>query len=114
MAGGTPSDLRVYPVSPIITKFIGASYQQKESVWAQASPVTHISAATPPFFLYHGTWDRLVYVEDSIAMQRALQQAGVPVELDLLHGSGHITTFLFGFGAEAAGIDFLDRYLRPY
>lgn len=112
VAGGIPSDLPHYPMSPIITPFIGATYAQAPNVWIQASPARRVTAQTPPMFLYHGTWDRLVYVEDAETMKAALDRAGVPAELYLVRGSGHITTFLFGFGAEAAGMDFLDRVLR--
>lgn len=90
VSGGLPADLTHYPVSPIITKFIGAAYAEKPKTWIEASPVSHVSGDTPPMFLYHGEWDRLVYVEDSIAMKQALKRAHVPVELYLISGSGHI------------------------
>lgn len=113
VAGGLPADFTHYPNSPIITKFIGATYAEKPKTWIEASPISHVSNNDPPMFLYHGKWDRLVYVEDSIAMNEALKNAKVPTELYLVSGGAHITTFLFGFGAESAGIEFLDRYLRP-
>lgn len=113
VAGAAPTNLPRYPDSPIITKFIGTSYAAKPKTWSDASPITHVTAGTPPMFLYHGKWDRLVYAEDSVAMKERLQQAGVPVELYLVRGTGHITTFLADFGAEDAGIDFLDRQFRP-
>jgi acetyl esterase/lipase len=112
VAGGTPSDLPHYPVSPIITKFIGAPFAQKRETWREASPVTHVDRGDPPVFQYHGTWDRLVYVDDAFTFKSALDAAGVPNELYLVRGAGHITLFLAGFGAEAAGIGFLDRTLR--
>jgi acetyl esterase/lipase len=112
VAGGTPADLPHYPVSPIISKFIGGTYQEARESWIEASPAAQVSARSAPMFLYHGTWDRLVYVEDAHTMKAALDRAGVPAELYLVRGGGHITTFLFGFGAERAGLDFLDRTLR--
>jgi acetyl esterase/lipase len=112
VAGGTPSDLPHYPISPIITRFIGAPFAQAGDAWLAASPVTHVDAGDPPVFQYHGTWDRLVYVDDAHTFKAALDRAGVPNELYLVRGGGHITTFLLGFGAEAAAIAFLDRHLR--
>lgn len=112
VAGGTPADLPQYPNSPIIRRFIGGSFAEREEVWRQASPLTHVSSDDPPMFLYHGTWDRLVYVEDTLALKQALDRAGVPSELYLLQGAGHISAFLLGGGAEDAAIDFLDRHLR--
>jgi acetyl esterase/lipase len=113
VAGGTPSDLPHYPKSPIITRFIGTTYAADPQRWTAASPLAHVTAKAPPMFLYHGTWDRLVYVDDTTRFHEALQRAGVPAELYLIRGAGHIATYLFGFGAEGAGIDFLDRVLRP-
>ncbi len=112
VAGGTPADLPHYPVSPIISKFIGADFASARQTWLDASPVEHVTSGDPPMFLYHGTWDRLVYVEDAIKMKQALDAAGVPSQLYLVRGGAHITTFLLGFGAERAGVEFLDQYLR--
>ena len=58
----------------------------------QYSPDQHVSAQTPPTFIYHTTDDELVPVEASIKYYRALRAAGVPVEMHLFghgrHGSG--------------------------
>lgn len=112
VAGGTPANLPHYPHSPIITRFLGMPYAEDPRRWVDASPVTHVTATAPPMFLYHGTWDRLVDVDDTVGLHHALLTAGVPAELYLIHGAGHIATFLLGFGAEGAGIDFLDSMLR--
>lgn len=112
VAGGLPSDLPHYPVSPIITRYIGAPYAQKEAVWIEASPARRVTKDSPPMFVYHGSWDRLVYPDDAQTMKAALDAAGVRNELYLVHGLGHILTFVLGFGAETSGMDFLDRTLR--
>lgn len=58
----------------------------------QYSPDQHVSAQTPPTFIYHTTDDELVPVDASIKFYRALHVAGVPVEMHLFahghHGSG--------------------------
>jgi acetyl esterase/lipase len=58
----------------------------------QYSPDQHVSAQTPPSFIYHTTDDELVPVEASMKYYRALRRAGVPVEMHLFghgrHGSG--------------------------
>lgn len=112
VAGGTPADLPHYPESPIITRFIGRPFAQARDTWLAASPLEHVGAGDPPVFLYHGTRDKLVYVEDAHNMKSALDRAGVPNELYLVRGLGHIATFVLDWGAEEAGIDFLDRHLR--
>lgn len=112
VGGGTPSDFSRYPKSPIISKFIGGTSAEKPEAWKDASPITHLDAKDPPVFLYHGSWDKLVYYEDSVAMHAALQKVGVPAEFYTVRWMGHVMTFLLGGGAEGAGMDFLDRYLR--
>ncbi|MBV9852815.1 MAG: alpha/beta hydrolase [Armatimonadetes bacterium] len=56
------------------------------------SPDEHVTAQTPPAFLYHTTDDETVPVEASVAFYRALRAAGVPAEMHLFahgrHGSG--------------------------
>ncbi len=42
-----------------------------------------------PVLLMHGSSDRFVPVQNSIRMQRLLEQQGVPVELKIYQGSGH-------------------------
>lgn len=58
----------------------------------QYSPDLHVSAQTPPTFIYHTTDDELVPVEASMKYYRALRAASVPVEMHLFahgrHGSG--------------------------
>lgn len=112
VAGGCPCDLKRYPVSPIITPFIGRPMADDPQAWADASPIDNVSHDDPPVFLFHGTMDRLVDPREPVAMQEKLQAAGVPVELLQLRGRGHIAAFLFGGEARDRGIGFLDRYLR--
>ena len=112
VAGGLPSNLSDFPHGPRVEALMGMSRDADPAAWAQASPFNLASAGDAPMFIYHGTWDTTVSVEQAEKMKTALEAAGVPVELYLLHGSGHNTTFLFGFGAENAATGFLDRYLR--
>lgn len=56
------------------------------------TPALHVSAKTPPAFIYHTTDDAVVPVQTSIEFYSALQNAGVPAELHVFrhgpHGSG--------------------------
>lgn len=112
VAGGIPADFRYYPNSPLIGKLMGTTLADDSANWTAASPVTHIGAGSPPFFLYHGTWDTTVGDRNAQAMKAALDAAGVANELHLLYGLGHISTFFFDGGAVRAGLAFLDRHLR--
>ena len=58
----------------------------------QYSPELHVTAQTPPAFIYHTTDDETVPVDASVTFYRLLAAAGVPVEMHLFakgrHGSG--------------------------
>jgi acetyl esterase/lipase len=62
------------------------------AAFRQYSPELHVSARTPPTFIYHTTDDKTVPVEASVGFYRALAAAGVPAELHVFatgrHGSG--------------------------
>jgi len=113
VAGGTPTDLRKFEGGTLVPQFLGGGQDQKASVYAAASPVTHITGNTPPHFLYHGTLDSVVPVDHAEDYRTALNANGVDNELFLLKGKGHVTTFLFGGAAEDAGAAFLARKLAP-
>ncbi len=65
---------------------------EKCKSFEQYSPDSHVSAQTPPAFIYHTTDDELVPVEASVTFYRALLAAGVSAEMHLFangkHGSG--------------------------
>lgn len=113
VAGGNPTDLRVYPKSPYIFDLIGGAPSEFPDEYAFASPITHISADNPPVFLYHGRLDRLVEFDQSQRMHDALQTAGVPVTLYPQPLSGHITTFLFDRDTMRKVVPFLNRTIGP-
>jgi len=112
VAGGVVSDLSDFPNGRLVLALMGVTRDADPIAWQQASPFSLASAGDAPMFIYHGTWDTTVSVEQARKMNTALETASVPVELYLLQGFGHNTTFLFGFSAETEAIDFLDRYLR--
>jgi len=56
------------------------------------TPVLHITAKTPPTFIYHTDNDATVPVSAAVDFYRGLHEAGVPAELHVFekgrHGSG--------------------------
>ena len=56
---------------------------------AGASPITFVTASAPPFLLVHGEGDRTVPEEQSRAMERRLEAAGVRVEAQYLPQVDH-------------------------
>jgi acetyl esterase/lipase len=71
-------------------QLLGAPVPDVPGAAAQASPVTHVSPAAPPFLLLHGAADRFVPCVQSERLYDALLEAGVEVELDVFEGADHM------------------------
>lgn len=112
VAGGTPANLMLFEDGELVVKFIGGTRAEKTEAYRDASPVNHVHADSPPFFLYHGTDDELVPPEQAKVFYKKLQENGVPVTLQWVEGKGHIGTFLFPDGAEDNAVKFLNKYLK--
>lgn len=110
VAGGTPVDLRYYKEGPLTNALMGVPYARDPELWREASPAALVTPDDPPMFLYHGTFDFTVGVENARNMYATLKQADVPAELYLFRGLEHLSTFFLS--PVAAGVDFLDRHLR--
>jgi acetyl esterase/lipase len=113
IAGGTPTDLTKWPAGTLVPQLIGGDREHKLAEYQAASPVTYVKAGDPPVFLYHGGADKLVPIDHAEDYKKLLDAAGVPNELFVLRGRGHITAFLTDGPAVDAGLEFMDRYLRP-
>jgi acetyl esterase/lipase len=73
---------------------------------AEASPLSHVSPAAPPFLLLHGAADRLIPCVQSERLYTALLEAGVDVELDVYEDADHMWS-----GSPDAAAKALDRTL---
>lgn len=112
VAGGLPSDLRKFGSGRILRDFLGGPMEEVPDLYEAASPVSHITREAPPFFLFHGRWDKLVPVHHSTDFQAALAVQGVYAELVLLEYRGHALSFFFNDAAMDAAIAFLGRHLQ--
>jgi len=72
-----------------IEKLIGGPIGQKLSVAADASPVSHVTASSPPFLIIHGAKDTLVPIAQSQELVHKLAAAGVEAHLMVVPGKGH-------------------------
>jgi acetyl esterase/lipase len=113
VAGGAPSDLTAYPNSPTLAALIGDSGTALPDVYAEASPISHVSPGDPPVLLYHGALDLIVDVEQSRRLQAKLREAGVHAELLEEPWSGHGTAFLLDSDAFRAALAFLAEQMPP-
>ncbi|MWJ28783.1 alpha/beta hydrolase fold domain-containing protein [Halomonas sp. ZH2S] len=109
VAGGLPSDLFKFADGRLVVEFIGGTRAEEPEAYYLASPARHITPQAPPFFLFHGTWDRLVPVDHATDFYDELKANGVESELYLQHFRGHITSFLTRGNAVDAGIAFLNQ-----
>ncbi len=74
-------------------QFLGGSPAAVPGNYIAASPVEQVSPGDPPTFLVHGAIDTWVPVSQSEELAAALSGAGVPNQLDVIHGAGHDLDF---------------------
>lgn len=94
-----PADLRYsydHPANPlvldsrgVITAYLGGSPDQRPEVYAAASPLNFVGAATPPTLLVHGGRDELVKPIQSERLADRLMEAGRPLFLLRLPWATH-------------------------
>ncbi len=63
------------------------------ALYAEASPLTHVDAASPPTLLLHGDADALIPPAQSQLLESALRKAGAPVKLLMIPGGVHAADF---------------------
>ncbi len=121
VARAAPTDLTLSPAGGNHPLFGFRRSARKDSVefqrFVEASPVTHVTAAAPPFLLIHGDADETVPFSNSEVMKAALEKAGVPVDLLRIPGAGHGPTFPGATNPPdyiAAMIEWFDRYLPSH
>jgi acetyl esterase/lipase len=83
--GGDPADATTREA-----QLLGGTAVSRPDTAAQASPVSHVSPAAPPFLLAHGLADGFVPCAQSERLYDALVEAGVEAELDLYPDADHM------------------------
>jgi dipeptidyl aminopeptidase/acylaminoacyl peptidase len=91
-AGAVATDTGDDPADPTTreAQLLGAAPATVPELAAQASPVTHVSPAAPPFLLLHGESDRFVPHVQSVRLHTALVEAGGRADLYLYEGADHM------------------------
>ena len=72
-----------------VTKFLGTRYADDPQLWAEATPITHVSSKSAVFLFLHGDADTTVPYQQSVDMLNALKAAGVKAELFTAKGAAH-------------------------
>ena len=87
-----------------LSNFLGGSPHESSQMrekYILASPVSHISAATPPTLLIHGGRDQLVWSENMLFLDEQLTAANVPHQTLLIPYAQHGFDYNFnGFGSQ--------------
>lgn len=91
------TDLRAMPTvagANFVVSYLEAPPgEPSKDLYAAASPVTQPGRAAPPALLIHGDADDLVPYSQSVAMEAALRDAGVPTRLLTVPGGKHGADF---------------------
>lgn len=107
IVGGIPAYFPSFPNSSMITSYIGKAYTDDPQAWLAASPLTFVTEKTPATFVYHGTEDTLVEIEQAELLIAKLAQNKVNHKFYRLENRGHIGAYFFSKEAEDQAIDFL-------
>lgn len=111
VAGGAPTNLAFWPKGKLTGSLLGGPLKGNEAIYREASPVNHVTPASPPVFIYHGTKDKTVPTEHPKALIVALEKNEIGHETYWIKGRSHVFTHLFPAKAIEKAIDFLDQHL---
>jgi acetyl esterase/lipase len=75
--------------APAVEQFLGGTPGQVPQSYTDASPVEHVTAATPPVLILQGTADTLVTPDQPRALAAALGAAGVSNQVIFVAGAPH-------------------------
>lgn len=70
-------------------RLLGGAVMQRQDAAAKVNPIHYIDADDPPFLIIHGSSDATVPLNQSEAIYKALQAAGVESKLHVIDGAGH-------------------------
>ncbi len=84
---------------------------EAREMWEQASPVTRVTAGSPPMFIVHGTYDSLVFIDDArVLVQRLREVARNPVVYAEVPGAQHAFDVFHSVRADAT-VNAIGRFL---
>ncbi len=84
-----PDGMLHNPAESPESQLVGGPIQEHKARVAQANPITHVTNDAPPFLIVHGDRDLLVPYQQSVLLDAALREAGVPVTFYPVVGAGH-------------------------
>ena len=95
-AGAGISDWASYycetDMTPFIKHYLGATPWEDPEIYNVTSPISYINKACTPTLIQHGEYDRRVPMSNARKLHRGLKDHGVPVELIIYAGEGHVVS----------------------
>jgi acetyl esterase/lipase len=92
-------------------RLVGGAIEENKEKVAAANPIAYVDAGDAPMLIVHGDKDPLVPHYQSVLLEAALKEAGVPVTFYTVEGGGH-----GGFKDPQVPLlitEFLERQLKP-
>lgn len=72
-----------------VYQLLGGPVQKNLEAARVASPSTYISEDDPPFLIFHGDNDKVVFSDQSEHLAKLYLEAGLEVHLEIVPGAGH-------------------------
>lgn len=88
--------------------------EEAPELYRQANPLTYVTKILPPIMIMHGTADTTVSLDDSKALDAALEKVGANHQLVVVEGAPH--TFHLQPKQQdlrPIALGFFDKYLKP-
>jgi len=90
----------------------GAAMADKPALVKQATPLSYIDRADPPFLIIHGNKDEQMDVRQSVTLNDSLRSHGVTTRLMLINGGPHGGEMFDTDSVTHTVVRFLNSYLR--
>ncbi len=94
--------------------FAGKTYDEAPQLYAQASPITHVTKDSPPTLILQGTIDDTVPMAQSDLLYAKLKELGVPVQYEKFDGYPHTMDIALEVNVRCQWFmnHFFDKYLK--
>ena len=96
----------------LLRGFFGGTYDEKSSLYEQASPIRYVTPDDPPTLVLHGTIDDVVPINQADLLAAKLQETGVPYIYDRLPGWPHAMDLAYPVNERC--VWFMERFFDHY
>lgn len=92
-----------------VYQLLGGPVQKNLEAALAASPVTYISKDDPPFLIFHGENDKVVFLDQAEHLETLYREAELEVHLEIVSGAGH--GWKQNAREKALVLEFLEKHL---